>query len=95
MIWCFIITYILNVIDLICSTYWCYLFGINAELNPLGKILLQHNLAPFIKVMVVGILIMFLSYNYDNKYAKIGIVICMIAYIIICLMHLGIFLSIR
>lgn len=88
MIWCFIITYILNIVDLFFTVYWVDMYGINAEFSPLGKILLEHNLAPFIKVMIVGILIMFLSYNYNNKYAKIGIVICMIVYIIVFIIHL-------
>ena len=48
------ITYLLNLFDLAMTTLWVRLYGIEAEANPIGRWMFEHNIAWAVKVFVVG-----------------------------------------
>ena len=50
-----IITYVLNIVDLIATMYLVSLFGLSVEGNPIGRWLIKTNLVYLFKIGVVGI----------------------------------------
>ena len=50
-----IITYLLNLFDLVMTTHWVNKFGIDIEANPIGRWLYQKHLAVPVKVFGVGV----------------------------------------
>ena len=47
-------TYLLNLFDLFMTTLWVRLYGIEAEANPVGRWMFNHNIAWAVKVFAVG-----------------------------------------
>lgn len=98
MTWLFIVTYILNMIDLFFTRYWVDMYGINAEANPFGKFLFDNGLAEIAKLVVVGVLLLFLYFQAnieDNDTAINGLYICASVYAIVCILHCLLWLYIK
>lgn len=49
-----VIAYILNIIDYLFTAHWVNKFGIDIETNPLGRWMLENNVAWVFKIFVVG-----------------------------------------
>ena len=52
-----LITYLLNVYDLVMTTLWINRYGLSIECNPIGRWLFAHNVAWVVKIFVVGALL--------------------------------------
>ena len=52
-----LITYLLNLYDLVMTTLWVNLYGLSIEGNPIGRWMLVHNVAWVVKIFVVGALL--------------------------------------
>ena len=52
--WANLITYLLNLFDLYCTMQWVNRFGIGIEGNPIGRFLLETNLAIPVKTIGIG-----------------------------------------
>ena len=50
----FVITYLLNLFDLLCTLHWVNLYGIGIEANPIGRWLISTNLAIPVKTIGIG-----------------------------------------
>lgn len=97
MFWIFIVTYILNITDLLFTIHWVDVYGITAEANPIGKILINNGLLEIVKAFV-GVLIIFIFIQAqieENKVARIGLYICVVVYAIICIMHCLLWIRIK
>jgi hypothetical protein len=55
-----IIAYILNVIDYIFTSYWIAKFGIDIEVNPIGRWMFENNVSWVFKIIVIGLLFILL-----------------------------------
>ena len=49
-----ILTYILNLIDYLFTLYWVRKFGIETELNPIGRWMFEQNVAWLFKIVIIG-----------------------------------------
>lgn len=84
-----IITYILNIIDLIATMLLIKRFGATHEVNALGKWLIETNLVYFVKIVVVGMALLaigLLSKN-NQKLSNIASWILLFAYIAVTIYH--------
>lgn len=93
-----IVTYILNIIDLLFTNYWVKLYGIGIELNPIGVWLYNIGITQFAKTIFVGILLLFVWYNAElknNEFAKNGLYVVSAVYGVIDLMHCLLWLYIK
>lgn len=87
------ITYLLNLIDLLMTTKWIKAYGIDVEKNPIGKWLYKSRARmTFFKVAVPAFALSFMSIFRAYTIAKIGIWTCFGVYLAICLYHLFIYL---
>ena len=70
----YLLTYLLNLFDLICTNYWISLYGLSVERNPAGRWLYQTNLAVPVKVFLVATLLLVLNYaiKHNPKWKWIG-----------------------
>ena len=55
-------TYILNITDYVQTMYAVQVFGVNVELNPIGRFCLEHNYAPFLKFIVMFLILSFIGF---------------------------------
>lgn len=87
-----ILTYLLNLFDLIMTTLWVRLYGIEAEANPAGRWMFEHNVAWAVKVFAVGgfLAVMGICIRKRPKYAPVAY-IPLVAYAVIAVYHLVIF----
>ena len=53
-----ILTYIFNIFDLIVTMYLVRLFGLSIEGNPIGRWLIKTNLQYFVKIVIIGALLL-------------------------------------
>lgn len=67
-----LIVYILNVIDYFFTTYWVQMFGVEAELNPIGQWMFENNITWFFKLIVVGGVIALIGYLIKNAQEYLG-----------------------
>jgi hypothetical protein len=82
--------YILNIFDLIVTLFWVQLMGLQAEANPIGRVLLQSPSATVaVKTLGVGLAMLLLYIMRNRKVASIGTNILLIAYSALTLYHLG------
>lgn len=81
----YLITYLLNLFDLICTNYWISLYGLSVEGNPIGRWLYQNHLAVPVKVFGVGSLLIFLYRH--NKWKWTGWVL-LAFYSILAIYHI-------
>lgn len=57
-----IVTYILNIIDYICTRYWIDIYGLEVEANPVGRWMFETNIAWFVKIFIVGAALLILHF---------------------------------
>ena len=91
-----ILTYIFNIIDLIITMYLVRLFGLSIEGNPIGRWLIKTNLQYFVKIVIIGALLLEiwkLSEGNCKKIANIASWVLIIAYSILIFYHIVILLS--
>lgn len=83
-----LITYILNIIDYIFTSYWVKTFGIEAELNPIGQWMYENNLTWFFKIVVIGAMLALIRYSI-KKCPRISWIayVLLIAYIAVVISH--------
>lgn len=88
----YLITYLLNLFDLICTNYWISLYGLSVEGNPIGRWLYENHLAVQVKVFMVGTLLIVL-YDYAKRNPKWEWVswLLLAAYSILAIYHIVIF----
>ena len=68
-----LIVYLLNIFDLAATWYWVSKYGIEFELNPIGRVLLSNSPASLIvKIGLVGICLLYIYEKRENKLAKIA-----------------------
>ena len=84
----YLLTYLLNLFDLICTNYWISLYGLSVEGNPIGRWLYENNLAVQVKVFMVGTLLLFL---YSNPKWKWTGWLLLAVYSILAIYHIVIF----
>lgn len=88
------VAYLLNIIDLMFTTYWVRLYGVDIEANPIGRWLYANNLAGFVKIFVVGCLFAVLGYFLRRcKCLSWVAFIPLIIYGIIVIYHLILFIT--
>ena len=90
-----ILTYIFNIIDLIVTMYLVRLFGLSIEGNPIGRWLIKTNLQYFVKIVIIGALLLEigkLSKGNCKKIADIASWVLIIAYSILIFYHIVILL---
>lgn len=91
----YIIAYILNVADCILTWFGCKKYGIETEVNPIGRWLIRSRLLFFVKIGVIGFLILALfAYRYSIA-SRIGIIIIVVIYSLICINWVLIFIMWR
>lgn len=90
-----IITYLLNIIDYIFTSYWVQKFGIEIEANPIGRWMLENNVAWVFKIFVIGGLFALLGYLLHRfpKYAWVGY-IPLVVYGLVVLYHIVILIKV-
>lgn len=93
-----IVTYMLNIIDLLFTNYWVKIYGIGAELNPIGVWLYNTGIAQFTKTIFVGVLLLFVWYKAEiknNDFAINGLYIIYAVYGVVDLLHCLLWLYIK
>ena len=81
--WLLIIIYVLNIIDYIQTIYATRIFGINVELNPIGRYLLANNSAWTMKLVGVPIILVLLGFIIkQDKRQKWSLYFLLIVFII-------------
>lgn len=94
----FIITYGLNIFDLLCTDYLINKFGLDIETNIIGRFLYNVNLISEVKIFIIGGFITLLYYYSlveHNTLAKIGLIICLICYISLAIFHSVLLIKIK
>lgn len=89
-----IITYILNIIDLIATMFLIKRFGLQVEGNPFGRWLIETGLVYFVKIFVIGIALWILWLFKERRIAKIVSTVSLLAYSIITIYHVVIIVAI-
>lgn len=89
-----ILTYVLNIIDLIATMLLVKRFGLEIEGNPIGKWLIETNLVWFVKVVGVGVALLTLWKFKENKIVDIASMVLLGIYSILALYHVIIFIII-
>ena len=84
-----IITYILNLFDLVCTMLWVNELGTDIEANPIGKWMIQSGGVYFVKIVVIG-LILYILYLITKAKPKLKWVcwIPMVAYSLLAIYHI-------
>lgn len=88
----YLIAYLLNVFDAIATWVWFTRYGIEIELNRVGRWLLENGLMWVFKLVVVGWLLLFLYDNRDKKASVVGAWVVLIVYACICVQHMLLFI---
>ena len=91
----YLIAHLLNVFDAIATWVWFTRYGIEIELNRVGRWLIENGLMWFFKVVVVGWLILFMYANRDKTASVVGAWIIVIVYACICVKHMLLFIVTR
>lgn len=88
-----LIAYILNIIDYLFTAHWVNKFGIDTELNPIGRWMFSHNVAWVFKILIVGGLFAVLGYFIKQypKYAWTAF-IPLVVYGFVVMYHIYLFL---
>lgn len=56
----YLLTYLLNLFDLVVTTHWIKKFGIEVEANPIGRFLYKTGIVYPVKIIVIGLLLLFI-----------------------------------
>lgn len=91
----YLIAYLLNVFDAVATWVWFKRYGIEIELNPVGRWLLENGLMRVFKLGVVGWLLLFLYANRDTTASVVGAWVVLIVYACICVQHVLLFIATR
>lgn len=91
----YLIAYLLNVFDAFATWVWFTRYGIEIELNPVGRWLLENGLMCVFKLGVVGLLLLFLYANRDRTASVVGAWVVLIVYACICVHHVLLFIATR
>jgi hypothetical protein len=84
-----IFTSLFNTFDLIFTLFLVSLFGLEIEVNPIGRVILSNPILLFISKIVVVNLFLLLLYKFrDYKLARVGSWIVFIGYGCLTLYHL-------
>lgn len=91
-----IITYLLNIIDYLFTLYWVRKFGIDTELNPIGRWMFEQNVAWLFKIVIIGVLLGAVGW-YVHRHPEDSYLawICLCVYGVIVLYHIGLYLYLR
>ena len=83
-----ILTYIFNIIDLIITMYLVRLFGLSIEGNPIGRWLIKINLQYFVKIVVIGALLLEIGkLSKGNNLINICSWILFVVYMLLIIYH--------
>ena len=83
-----ILTYIFNIIDLIITMYLVRLFGLSIEGNPIGRWLIKTNLQYFVKIVIIGALLLEIGkLSKANNLVNICSWILFVAYTLLIIYH--------
>ena len=83
-----ILTYIFNIIDLIVTMYLVRLFGLSIEGTPIGRWIIKTNLQYFMKIVVVGVLLLGIGkLSKGNNLINICSWILFIVYMLLIIYH--------
>ena len=92
----YLITYLLNLFDLLMTNRLISLYGIEIEANPIGRLLYENNLTGFVKIFVIGLLLILLrSLLSQNKHMEWIAYIPLVVYGLLALYHIGILLVLK
>ena len=80
----YIIAYLLNVFDCIATWVGYKKWGIEIELNPIGKWMLKTGTIFSVKLILIGALIFLLYTKRQYMISKIGIIIITVIYSLVC-----------
>ena len=90
-----LIVYVLNSSDLFFTRHWAKKFGLDIELNPLGRWFLESDLRQVIfKVILPAIALTILYVFRDRKIAKISSWIVLAIYAMLTIYHIYLFFKI-
>nr|DAG04020.1 MAG TPA: hypothetical protein [Myoviridae sp. ctbEa13] len=88
----YITIYLLNIFDLLCTTYLVSKYGIEIEQNPIGRFLYSHpRLLIYVKVLFVGFCLLILK---RHKCKIIGYVLLTL-FILLTIYHIIILLEVH
>ena len=48
------VSYLLNIADYFFTALWVRMYGIDAEANPLGRWVIEHRIAGFVKIVIMA-----------------------------------------
>ena len=88
----YIVAYILNIADCVLTWFGCKKYGIETEVNPMGRWLIRSRLLFFVKIGVIGFLILALFVYRYSIASRIGIIIITAIYSLICINWVLIFI---
>lgn len=83
----YLIAYLLNVFDAIATWLWFTRYGIEIELNAVGRWLLELGLMWVFKLGIIGLLLLFLYENRNKTASFVGTWVVIILYACICIQH--------
>ena len=87
-----IITYAMNVFDMICTKYLVKQYGIEIEGNPIGKLMLKSNIATVIIKAVSMAAVLFVLYYF--KY-NIALIVIFAVYCALTIYHIFILIYLK
>lgn len=93
-----IIIYILNIADLVFTSYLIKKFGLDIEFNPLGRFLYKHNIISFIKIIGVLIflsILLTMSKYYKRKLATTSLWILLVIFLALVIYHIILLIKIN
>ena len=89
----YLITYILNIFDVVATHFWVGRYGIDAELNPVGRWLIQNNAMWFAKIVVAGGCL-YALYKFRNMFiTKLCGWFVFGAYLLVCVWHIYLYVT--
>lgn len=91
----YLIAYLLNVFDAVATWLWVARYGIDVELNPIGRWSLENGLMWFFKLVVIGWSLLFMYANRDMTASVVGAWVILIVYAFICILHILLFITTR
>ena len=85
----YITIYLLNIFDLICTTYLVSKYGIEIELNPIGRLFLTNITgAAELKIVFIGFCILTVYRIGEHRLCKILSYVARACYIILSIYHI-------
>lgn len=83
------IAYLLNIADGAFTALWVDRFGLEAEANPLGRLMFQHDLVWQIKLLLMGVLFAFLGWAAGRcRLARVGAWLLLVVFTLVTAYHI-------